>query len=48
MIRSDRYKLIVGTGRRERKDHLETGCPVARDPTSGSTTSIATRTRRPT
>ena len=28
MIRSDRYKLIVGTGRRERKDHLETGGPL--------------------
>jgi choline-sulfatase len=28
MIRSDRYKLIVGTGRRERKDHLETGAPL--------------------
>ena len=28
MVRSDRYKLIVGTGRRERKDHLETGRPL--------------------
>jgi arylsulfatase A-like enzyme len=28
MIRSDRYKLIVGTGRRERKDHMETGGPL--------------------
>ena len=29
MARSDRYKLIVGTGRRERKDHLETGLPLS-------------------
>ena len=29
MVRSDRYKLIVGTGRRERKDHLETGLPLS-------------------
>jgi choline-sulfatase len=27
MVRSDRYKLIVGSGRRQRKDHLETGHP---------------------
>jgi choline-sulfatase len=27
MIRTDRYKLIVGSGRRARKDHLETGAP---------------------
>jgi hypothetical protein len=29
MVRSDRYKLIVGSGRRERKDHLETGAPLS-------------------
>lgn len=29
MVRSNRYKLIVGTGRRERKDHLETGHPLS-------------------
>ena len=29
MVRSDRYKLIVGTGRRERKDHLEIGRPLS-------------------
>jgi choline-sulfatase len=28
MIRSDQYKLIVGTGRRERKDGYETGRPM--------------------
>ncbi len=28
MVRSDQFKLIVGTGRRERKDHLETGRPL--------------------
>jgi arylsulfatase A-like enzyme len=29
MARSTRYKLIVGTGRRDRKDHLETGLPLS-------------------
>jgi choline-sulfatase len=29
MIRSKRYKLIVGSGRRERKDRLETGNPLS-------------------
>jgi arylsulfatase A-like enzyme len=29
MVRSDRYKLVVGTGRRERKDHLASGKPLA-------------------
>ncbi len=29
MVRSGRFKLIVGTGRRERKDHLETGRPLS-------------------
>ena len=29
MVRSDRFKLIVGTGRRERKDHLESGRPLS-------------------
>ena len=28
MVRTSRYKLIVGSGRRERKDHLETGRPL--------------------
>ncbi|MGC8642781.1 MAG: sulfatase/phosphatase domain-containing protein, partial [Isosphaeraceae bacterium] len=27
MVRSDRFKLIVGSGRRKRRDHLETGRP---------------------
>ena len=47
MVRSNRYKLIVGTGRRERKDHLETGAP-SQGPTSGSSTSSTIPTRRPT
>jgi arylsulfatase A-like enzyme len=29
MVRSARFKLIVGSGRRERKDHLETGRPLS-------------------
>jgi arylsulfatase A-like enzyme len=29
MVRSDRFKLIVGSGRRERKDHLESGSPLS-------------------
>ncbi len=29
MVRSDRFKLIVGTGRRARKDRLETGSPLS-------------------
>jgi choline-sulfatase len=29
MVRSDRYKLIVGSGRRARKDRLETGNPLS-------------------
>jgi len=29
MVRSDRFKLIVGSGRRERKDHLESGRPLS-------------------
>jgi choline-sulfatase len=28
MVRSDRYKLIVGTGRRRRKDRMESGKPL--------------------
>jgi choline-sulfatase len=28
MIRTDQYKLICGSGRRLRKDHLETGKPL--------------------
>jgi choline-sulfatase len=49
MIRSSRYKLIVGSGRRERKDHLQTAEPpsgpymrlydVERDP--GETVNLA-------
>jgi choline-sulfatase len=29
MIRTDRYKLIVGSGHRQRKDHLETHAPLS-------------------
>ncbi len=29
MVRSDRFKLIVGSGRRERKDRLESGRPLS-------------------
>ena len=29
MIRTDRYKLIVGSGRRQRKDHLEARAPLS-------------------
>jgi choline-sulfatase len=29
MTRTDRYKLIVGSGRRQRKDHLESGAPLS-------------------
>jgi choline-sulfatase len=29
MVRSDRFKLIVGSGRRERKDHLESDRPLS-------------------
>ncbi|MFO0889313.1 MAG: sulfatase-like hydrolase/transferase [Isosphaeraceae bacterium] len=29
MIRSSRYKLVVGSGRRQRRDHLETGSPLS-------------------
>jgi len=29
MVRADRFKLIVGSGRRERKDHLESGRPLS-------------------
>ena len=44
MVRSDRFKLIVGTGRRARKDRLETGSPSG-DPSRNSTTSSAIRAR---
>ena len=50
MIRSARYKLVVGSGRRKRQDHLETGRPLSgpylklydleRDP--GETINLAT------
>ncbi len=47
MVRSDRYKLIVGTGRREAKTIWRPAAPC-RGPTSGSSTSSMIPTRRPT
>ena len=48
MVRTDRYKLIVGSGRRERQDHLEQVAPLPGPFPAALTTCNKIPTRRST